>query len=84
MKSIRIKESIDQYLRDVEKEAKFGSEDYYMIQGQKSRIKGNFETLFIPTNALLTFSINDNLDVTIQISSMLEKELNEEMSQMFC
>lgn len=40
--------------------------------------------MFIPTNVVLTFSINDSLDVTVQISSMLEKQLNEELSQIFC
>ena len=37
--------------------------------------------MFIPTNVVLSFSINDSLDVTVQISSMLEKQLNEELSQ---
>lgn len=40
--------------------------------------------MFIPTNVVLSFSINDSLDVTVQISSMLEKQLYEELSQIFC
>ena len=84
IKSIDIKASINQYLIDIENEAVFGSKEHEMIQEQKSRIKGDFQTLFIPSNVVLTFSINDNLDVTIQISNMLEKQLNHELLQLFC
>ena len=83
IKTINIKESIDEYLNDLQNETVLGTEDYSMVQRQKADIKGEFQSLFIQANAVLTFSINDNLDVTVQISNLIEKELNEELSNIF-
>ena len=47
------------------------------------KILGEFKPYFIPANAILNFSINDKLDVTIQVSSDIEQKLYNQLSTTF-
>lgn len=49
----------------------------------RKKMQGDFKPYFIPANTVLNFSINDNLDVTIQVSSDIEQKLYNQLSITF-
>ena len=78
MKTIDVKESIDKYIEQI-KEAD-------PINFHNSGLKNfddDYQTHFLEQNQILSFRINDNMDVGIQISSKKESELKEVMNKTF-
>ena len=83
VKSIEVNTSISQYILELELQEGVSFKDKQDAQLLRKNYDGDFKAFFIEQNVSLFFSINDNLDVAVQITSKQELSIYEELQKAF-
>lgn len=82
IKTINVQDQIKEYIEQIEESAET-QEEKKQARALSNNFDEDFRSFFITTNTKMTFAINDNLDVVIMVSSKLEQNLYDQMTQTF-